>query len=131
MNHKWQYFVIGILSGILISGIAVLVYIKLVNSEKTYDYQQAKAEVVFEVANDQPLANEALEVEYINIGKINLNQANINELNALPGIGNAKAKAIIDFRETYGDYQKIDELLYVPGIGDSLFQEIKDLIYVP
>ena len=61
-------------------------------------------------------------------GKINLNTATVAELDQLPGIGPAKAESIIDFRLKYGQFENIDELLYVPGIGTSLFENIQDLV---
>jgi len=65
-----------------------------------------------------------------NEGKINLNTADVEELATLPGIGSVKAQSIVEFREKYGAFQNIDELLYITGIGKSLLAEIEDLIYV-
>jgi competence protein ComEA len=62
--------------------------------------------------------------------KVNLNNSTIEELNSLPGIGEVKAKNIIDFREKYGNFVKVDDLLFVPGIGDNLFQQICNLVGV-
>ena len=61
-------------------------------------------------------------------GKINLNTATVDELDQLPGIGPAKAESIIDFRLKYGQFEDIAELLYVPGIGTSLFENIQGLV---
>jgi len=62
--------------------------------------------------------------------KLDINLASLEELTSLPGIGDVKAKNIIDFREKYGNFISIDELLYVPGIGESLFQQICNLVVV-
>ena len=62
--------------------------------------------------------------------KININTASIDELDTLPGIGPEKAKAIVDFRENFGRYVAIEDLLYVLGIGQSLFDQISDKITV-
>jgi competence protein ComEA len=61
---------------------------------------------------------------------ININLADREELDSLPGIGLAKADAIIDYRTSQGDFLSIEEILKVPGIGESIFTQIKDLITV-
>jgi competence protein ComEA len=63
-------------------------------------------------------------------GKIQLNQATLSELTTLPGIGEAKANAIIEFREKYGAFEDISELSYVPGIGNTLLKSIQDLVII-
>lgn len=63
-------------------------------------------------------------------GKINLNQANETELTTLPGIGPAKATAIIGYRTETGRFQTIDDLKNVSGIGDKTFEQLRDLIDV-
>jgi competence protein ComEA len=62
--------------------------------------------------------------------KINLNRADLWLLQALPGIGETRARAIIDFRSLNGPFNNIQELSKVPGIGSTLFEKIKDLITV-
>ena len=61
---------------------------------------------------------------------ININSASSEELDRLPGIGPAKAKDIISYRHTNGGFQKIEELLLVPGIGSVLFDGMKDFVTV-
>ncbi len=63
-------------------------------------------------------------------GKVNLNKAESSELETIPGIGPSKAKAIIAFREENGDFNKIEDLTNVPGIGDKTLESIKDYISV-
>ena len=46
----------------------------------------------------------------------------------LPGIGEAKAKEIINYREEKGEFTDINQLKEVKGIGDTLFESIKDNI---
>lgn len=62
--------------------------------------------------------------------KVNINSANLNELDSLPGIGPALAQRIIDYREQNGNFQSIEDLQNVKGIGDSKFSDIKDNITV-
>ena len=61
--------------------------------------------------------------------KININTASINELLTLTGIGESKAKAIIEYRNT-NLFTNIDEIKNISGIGDSLFEKIKDSITI-
>jgi competence protein ComEA len=61
-------------------------------------------------------------------GKLNLNTATLQELDTLPGIGPVTAQAIIDYRNQNGAFKKIDDVKKVRGIGDSLYNQIKDLI---
>ena len=57
--------------------------------------------------------------------KLNLNQATLAELMTVSGIGEAKAKSIIAYREEKA-FTSIDELKNISGIGDKLFEQIKD-----
>lgn len=59
---------------------------------------------------------------------ININIADSDKLQELPGIGEAKAKAIIKYREEIGNFKTIEDLLNVDGIGNSLYEEIKIFI---
>ena len=63
-------------------------------------------------------------------GKVSLNTATLDELMTLPGIGEAKAQAIIEYREEVGAFQNIEELKEVNGIGDSIFDQIKENITI-
>jgi competence protein ComEA len=59
---------------------------------------------------------------------ININTAGLEELDALPGIGPTTAQKIIDYRTEHGDFQTIEDILNVSGIGPATFDNIKDLI---
>ncbi len=61
---------------------------------------------------------------------ININTATLEELDALPGIGPALAKVIVDYRTTNGPFKKIEDINNVKGIGDALYAKLKDLITV-
>jgi comEA protein len=62
--------------------------------------------------------------------KINLNSATSEQLQAIPGIGPATAKAILEYRTKVGKFNKIDEIINVKGIGEKKFQKIKDRLTV-
>jgi competence protein ComEA len=61
---------------------------------------------------------------------LNLNTASTRELEALPGIGPALAKKIVEFREKKGGFKRIEELLAVPGISEKRWRVLKGLVYV-
>jgi len=62
--------------------------------------------------------------------KIDINRAEAWLLEALPGIGQSKAQAIIDYRRQNGGFSNITEITKVQGIGPAIYEEIKDLITV-
>jgi competence protein ComEA len=86
-------------------------------------------------ASTTPSSGQAPTVDTKNISpaaerKINLNTATLEELDTLPGIGPALAQRIIDYRVENGGFQTIEELIEVKGIGDTLFNDLKEMITV-
>lgn len=63
-------------------------------------------------------------------GLINLNTADAGRLQTLPGIGESRAADILSYRERYGGFQSIEEIMQVPGIKESIYEKIKDKIMV-
>lgn len=61
---------------------------------------------------------------------VNLNSASVSELDALPGIGPARAAAILQERERRGPFASIDELVRVPGLGPSAIARLRDRVVV-
>lgn len=61
----------------------------------------------------------------IDTGKVSLNSATIEELMTLPGIGESKAKLIIEYRNINKGFKEIEEIKNVKGIGDSIYAKIK------
>lgn len=64
------------------------------------------------------------------VQKIDINRAEAWLLAALPGIGETRAKAIVEYRRQHGPFRNINELTKVAGIGTTTYQQIKDLITV-
>ena len=64
------------------------------------------------------------------LAAININTADLSTLQSIPGIGTAKAKAIIDYRSINGNFQAIEELTNIRGISDKLLEQIRDMIEI-
>ena len=62
--------------------------------------------------------------------KVNINEAMQTELEELPGIGPSLASRIIEYRETNGKFEKIEDLQNVKGIGNAKFNDIKDKVSI-
>ncbi|MDQ0216801.1 competence protein ComEA [Oikeobacillus pervagus] len=61
---------------------------------------------------------------------ININTATSDELQKLPGIGETRAQTIIEYRETNGPFQKIEDLKNISGIGEKTFEKLQDQISI-
>ena len=60
------------------------------------------------------------------LAAVNINTATAAELEALPGIGPAKAKAIVAYRQQNGQFKTVEDLKKVKGIGEGIFSKLKD-----
>lgn len=63
-------------------------------------------------------------------GKININTSDLSKLKEIPGVGDVKAKSIIDYREKNGGFKSIEDIKNIDGIGDKTFEKIKDSITI-
>ena len=70
-----------------------------------------------EVAEQMPLAK-----------TVSINNADAKMLTQLPGIGNKKAQAIVDYRLENGNFENLDDLLNVKGIGKKLLEKLEGKI---
>ena len=62
--------------------------------------------------------------------RININTAQEEDLRRLPGIGEKLSKEIVKYREKYGVFQRVDELIYVSGIGETTLKRLREYICV-
>ncbi len=99
------------------------------------DGQRLMVPSVSETSGDQARATDASPVPShasatSQTGLININTATVEELDALPGIGPAKAQAIVDYRTAHGPFRTVDELVLVDGISLAMLDRLRSLITV-
>jgi competence ComEA-like helix-hairpin-helix protein len=58
--------------------------------------------------------------------KRDLNRATVEELRQVEGVGFVRALEIVEYRERYGDYRRLEELGMIPGVGSKTFQLIAE-----
>ena len=106
----------------------------IVYTKKEIQEEKNKNEIVCPPCNNACIKEEDEKAKIItdktNNTKININTATMEELQTLNGIGEAKAKAIIEYRNKNEKFKTIDEIKNVTGIGESAFEKIKDSITV-
>ena len=78
-----------------------------------------------EEAGERKASQEAAES-----GLVNINTADVSRLCTLPGIGESRAGDIIAYRQEHGSFADIEEIMQVPGIKESTFEKLKNLITV-
>lgn len=91
--------------------------------------------VAFSVWNDwaahsEPAKITTAQYSAVAADAVNINTASAKQLQTLEGIGAAKARAIIKYREENGDFVNKSDLLLVNGIGQRLYETIKESITV-
>ena len=95
-------------------------------NEETSNKKCQNNEILY---NDACISNSVSNNNEIN-SKVNINTATIDELMSISGIGESKAKAIIEYRNQNGNFKDISEIKNVSGIGEALFEKIKSNITV-
>lgn len=83
-----------------------------------------------ETAPEEPAQKKTSVEESAVPERININTADSTELMMLPGIGEVRAKAIIEYRQRAGEFETIEDIMNVKGIKTGIFSKINSLICV-
>ncbi len=97
---------------------------------QTVTRQIAEAEEDVKDGDETERETPEIQVSKENEDKININTASAIELQKLYRIGPAISERIIEYRQSYGDFETIEEIKEVKGIGDKKLEQIKDQICV-
>lgn len=108
---------------VLLLGLMIGVFIGRGMNVQTIDLIPANLNIV-----DGPLPNTAYRDE--TVGRVNINSASAEELTSVPGIGNVTAQRIVSYRQKYGKFYSVDELLKIKGIGEGVLEKIKPYVTV-
>jgi len=101
------------------------VEINLNKAEKLYDGQKI---YIPKVGESEKLQVKSSSVLGTSSSIIRINSASLEDLDKLNGVGPAIAQRIIDYRTTNGGFKSVEEIKLVPGIGDKMFEKIKNEI---
>jgi competence protein ComEA len=63
-------------------------------------------------------------------GTVNVNTATAEQLQLLPGIGDARAQAVIEARKRRGGFERVEDLLEVKGIGEASLEQLRPYVTV-
>ncbi len=107
--------------------------LKSASIETTADSHLEVVETTTETSASETDATETRQLEgeaEVGDGKVNINTATEDELTTLKGVGPSKAQKIIEYRNTYGKFEKIEDIMNVSGIKEGSYNKIKDYIKV-
>lgn len=101
----------------------------------TNDVDKVKEEPTTETVTKAPEeaaspANEISSETKKETTSVNINESSIEELTTISGIGESKAKAIIEYRTANGPFKSVEDIKNVSGIGDKLYDKIKTYITI-
>lgn len=98
------------------------------DGEKIFVYTKEETQTLKEqgISSEQEKEN----AEKAEEARININQASLEELQEIPGIGEARAQAIIAYREETGGFGSIEDIQQVSGIKGKTFEKIEPYITV-
>ena len=106
------------------------IYIPRINDEKINGEEKVlqKEYVTDEAGDDIIIEDETSNIKRKENEKININTADQSSLEEIPGVGEATAQKIIEYRELNGKFKTIEDIKNVSGIGDSKFENMKEKI---
>ena len=88
------------------------------------------ATIISAQGNEETMDSEKMDKKEMVIEKVNINTADMVQLMQLPGVGEGTAKKIIDYRNSNGQFETVDQLKSIPGIGDKKYEKMKDMLTI-
>ena len=98
-------------------------------NDEINQFKEKNIVVVEEKCECPKVVNDACLKDVTDNNLVSLNKATLEELITIPGIGESKAKSIIEYRNSK-QFEKIEDIMNVKGIGESLFNAIKEYISI-
>lgn len=99
------------------------------NINRAQELKSHELIIISNISNkDESKSIETASVSIEDDGLISINTATEGELTEIPGVGEVKAKAIIEYRETNSGFKALDEMKNIDGIGEKTFEKMKDKI---
>jgi competence protein ComEA len=62
--------------------------------------------------------------------RVDLNRAEVKDLRTLPGVGAGVAQRIKDYRDEHGDFERVDDLRHVAGVGPKMVEQVRPWLQV-
>lgn len=93
-------------------------------AQNEYDKQYLQ----WKLDQSQYVSASATVTKQASVGQVSINQADLESLQKLHGVGEQKAKAIIEYRIKNGPFKQIEALKNVKGIGDKILEKNKDIL---
>ena len=123
-NNKFDpKMAVRILSGLVIILLLVILGIRFIH--RTQVKENTRFDDLITTVPDRAIPDETGQ----DVQRININTAPVSLLVSLPGIGEAKAQAIVDFRNENGPFTQPEDLLKIKGIGEKILDNIRPYIY--
>lgn len=119
---------LAVMGGFFLGRNTVAGPVRIITQSHTAQLPQPESGVTREnpAAQDEPPEENENEAVF----PININTATAEELQALPGIGETRAEAIVAYREEHGPFTYVEDLRGVSGIGEGILANIMDYITV-
>lgn len=88
----------------------------------------------YEVTSDALLPRQAasptVQPSFVPEVLVDLNTATLADLTGLPGVGETRAQAILDYRAEHGPFEHIEDVMRVKGVGEGIFQQMEAYVTV-